>query len=117
MGAYDVAERTAPKKAHVPAKLRGSITPGTILILLAGRFRGKRVIFLKQLESGLLLVTGPYKINGVPLRRVSQAYCIATSTKVALGKFAVDSKFNDAYFAKPAKASSKKTEAEFFATD
>merc|ERR1711908_29581 len=102
------------KSSTKPTKLRKSISPGTVLILLAGRFRGKRVIFLKQLDSGLLLVTGPYAVNGVPLRRVNQRFCIATSTKVNVGD--AGKKITDAHFARDAKKKEKSSEGGFFST-
>jgi large subunit ribosomal protein L6e len=103
-------------KAPKPTKLRRNIAPGQVLIVLAGRFKGKRVVFLKQLKSGLLLVTGPHKINGVPLKRLNQVYAIPTKTKVDLAGVNVN-EINDDYFAKTKVKKAAKTEQAFFAVN
>lgn len=63
-----------------------------------------------------IIPTGPFKINGVPLRRVNQAYVIATSTKVDISGVNVD-KFDDKYFAKKVEKKKKKGEGEFFESE
>ena len=99
-----------PKSTHISSPL----TPGQVVILLSGRFRGRRVVYLKKLETGLLLVTGPYKYNGVPLKRVNAAYVLPTNTSVKVdGKVA--EKINDAFF-KRVEISREKKE-DFFVED
>ena len=51
--------------------------------------------------------SGPYKVNGVPLRRVNAAYVLATSTTVDVAKADV-SKIDDAFFARKADKKAKK---------
>lgn len=59
----------------------------------------------------MLLVSGPFKLNGVPLRRVNQAYVIATSTKLDIS--AVKTNVTDAFFVRESTRGPKPEQAFF----
>ena len=61
-------------------------------------------------------MTGPFKINGVPIRRVNARYVIATSTKVDVGsldKKTLDKISGPEYFSREKKSRKQKGEDTF----
>ncbi|XP_055636933.1 60S ribosomal protein L6 [Toxorhynchites rutilus septentrionalis] len=94
---------------------RKTLKSGKVLILLAGRHKGKRVVLLKTLKSGLLLISGPFALNSCPLRRISQNYVIATKTRLNLKSVKVPKHINDGYFRRAAKKKNTRTERDIFA--
>ncbi|KAK3394636.1 ribosomal protein L6e-domain-containing protein [Podospora didyma] len=93
--AEDVAQPRKVRKTIRPWTARSSLVPGTVLILL---------------------VTGPFKINGVPLRRVNSRYVIATSLKVDVTGISEETieKISAAKYFTADKAQEKAGEEAFF---
>lgn len=114
-----MAPKATKKSKYTPKKAAPSgkktVAPGTVAIMLAGRFRGRHCVVLKQADAKdakTLVVSGPYKYNGIPLRRVNRRYIIATSTKVDLTGADL-SKVTKATFARAKKEKKAKSAAGF----
>jgi large subunit ribosomal protein L6e len=97
----DLQKEQQQQEATAKSSKKSAVQPGRVVILLTGPYRGRHAVVLKQLQSGLLLITGPHVINGLPLRRVHHKFVITTSTQLDLSKFKLPEHVHDKYFAKP----------------
>lgn len=94
-------------------KTVSNLKPGSVLILLSQKLLGKKVILINTTESGLLVVTGPFSLNGISLRRVNKKYTIQSGANLSEENFnsptlILNSRlFNDEYFETLAKSKSK----------
>lgn len=57
-------------------------------------------------------LSGPFKVNGVPLRRIPQSYVIATQTRIDISGVKLPARLTDDYF-KREKRQRKRTEEMF----
>lgn len=64
-----------------------------------------------------MIFKGPFKLNGVPLRRVCQKYVIATKTKVDVCNVKIPERVNDEYFKRTPLKKQKHGEGEIFDTE
>jgi len=105
------------KRKTKSMKLKKNMSPGAVCIILSGTHKGKRVTFLKQMPSGTCLVTGPYKLNGCPVRRVPQHLMVTTSLKIDISNVKVPAHMDDKYFSKkkaPKSAGKKNKDGDIF---
>jgi large subunit ribosomal protein L6e len=89
-----IKQKKISRKKRYKEKL---LQKGSILILLGKKYNGKKCVFLKYSREGALIVSGPYSINGVPLRRINHKNALQTEININLTGLNIEF-LNDKYF-------------------
>lgn len=76
---------------------------------MTGEFSHRMLLY----QSNKNCYLGPFSINGTPLRRVAQAYVIATKTKVDIDAVNIPENLTDDYFRR-SKPEKKKKDGDIF---
>ena len=87
------------KKLTRKIKIFGNshIKKGSIVILLSSNLQGKKAIILNTTKLELFVISGMYRLNGIPIRRVNPRYILPTDIQIDIDDINTTI-FNDEYF-------------------
>ncbi|KAI5150781.1 large subunit ribosomal protein L6e [Enteropsectra breve] len=64
------------KHSAQPKRVRKDMQKGQVYVVLEGAYMAKKVVFLKQLENNLALVSGSVSHNGVSAFKIDERYLL-----------------------------------------
>ncbi|ABW98320.1 rpl6B (nucleomorph) [Hemiselmis andersenii] len=85
------------KNKRLIIKTKKKFKIGSIIILLGSKFQGKKAVLLKITKKGLLIISGPFSVNGISLRRINPRYAVPTEIGIGLNNLQLGF-LNDDYF-------------------
>ncbi|GLH04680.1 60S ribosomal protein L6, putative [Gryllus bimaculatus] len=106
-------KKATPKKPRTIKKEIGGEKNGGFRIVLLKKRRNNYPTADKIRKRP---TRGPFSINGVPLRRVSQNFVIATRTRLKIDEKSIPKHLNDDYFKRIRPKKSKKDDSDIFTT-
>nr|UXY86672.1 60S ribosomal protein L6B [Cryptomonas paramecium] len=70
---------------------------GSVAIISFGKLRGKKAIILRTTKCRMFVISGPFSLNGISIRRIKYNHLIPTQNRLNISS--VDTKiFDDEYF-------------------
>lgn len=94
----DIKKLYFEKHNRKPQTPRTDLTVGDMVVVLEGRYAGSKVIFLKQINDNMAIVSGVKEINNIGIFKINERYLFKLS--VNIGNISTDSITDDIYESK-----------------